>query len=315
MAELIGVTDGVHALQPSFLKRTALLFDRMALPEVSETSFDEWRKTYPDECNELSWLIDREIIFHAKVPRSDISLTAEDERELNLFANAMEETSVKLFGDRLLVEGASEIVVTKFKEYLINPEVDLNTTVRMLGHFLRVLEHISRVIGCLMRSQGMNAYPVLSTSLKEQSNASPTDVIEIVFTNFPTPSENTPWEQILEYRADPDSKARFLALRHWINETIRANLSPTEIAEKLEYLLSEYKRHLKLHKMKANNGMIETVVVSGAQIAENLVRLKFSEIAKMPFAAKHRKLALYEGELTSPGHELAYILKTQEAFP
>ena len=116
-------------------------------------------------------------------------------------------------------------------------------------------------------------------------------------------------------RADPDSKAKFLALRNWISETIRSNLSPTEIAEKLEYLLSEYQQHLTLHKMKATSGMIETVVVSGAQIAENLVRVKFSEIAKMPFAAKHRKLALFEGELTSPGHELAYILKTQEVFP
>lgn len=314
MAELIGVIDGVHALQPPFLKRTALLFDRIALPEVDEFSLNHWSQTFPNECNELLWLIDRQIVFQAEMPRSDTSLTAEDVSELELFNSAMEETLLKIFGDKLLLKAPPEVIILKFKEQLTKPEANLDTIVKVLGHFLQVGEHISRLFGCLLRSQGMKAYPVLSTSLKKQSNATPSEVIQIVFSNFPTPSEHTPWEQILEYREDPDSRATFLALRNWMNETIRANLPPTEIAENLEYLLSEYQRHLKLHKMKATSGIIETVVVSGAQIAENLVRLKFSDIAKIPFAAKHRKLALYEGELTLPGHELAYILKTQEVF-
>lgn len=316
MAELIGVIDGFHSLRPPFLKRTALLFDRIALPEVGKAAMDRWSETQPDECNELLWLIDKNIVFEAKVPKADmLSLTAESESELELFAKDMQEAVKKMLGSSLSLDMPSEVLVAKVTEQLRNPELDLDAMLKILGRFLRVGEHISRVFGCLLRSQGMKAYPVLSTSLNKQSNASPSDVIEIVFKNFPTPSEDTSWEQILEYRADPDSKANFLALRNWINETIRANLSPTEIEEKLEYLLSEYKRHLELHKMKTNNGTMETVVMSGLQITENLAKGRLQEIGKMLFAAKHRKLALYEGELTSPGHELAYILKTQDAFP
>jgi hypothetical protein len=50
--------------------------------------------------------------------------------------------------------------------------------------------------------------------------------------------------------------------------------------------------------MKTNTGILETVVISGLQIAENLVKLKLGEIGKIPFAARHRKIALYEGELS-----------------
>jgi len=315
MAELIGVINSIHALRPPFLKRTALLFDRIALPEAGNTPIDKWSETHPDECNELLWLIDKGIVFEARVTKADmLSVTAEDEAELKISGKEMAEAFEKILEGAPFTSTPSETIIARIKEQLTNPGLDSNSKLKLVGHFLQVGEHLSRIFGCLLRGRGMRAYPVLSTSLQKQSNASPSDVIEIVFNNFPTPSEDTPWELILDYRADPDSRAKFFALRNWINETIRANLSPIEIEEKLEHLLTEYKRHLELHKMKTNTGTIETVVMSGLQITENLAKLKLKELGNVLFAAKHRKLALYEGELTAPGHELAYILKTQDTF-
>jgi hypothetical protein len=44
---------------------------------------------------------------------------------------------------------------------------------------------------------------------------------------------------------------------------------------------------------------------------EGLVRLEFSKVAKALFSIKHRKLALMEAELNSPGNEVAYIVKAK----
>lgn len=99
-----------------------------------------------------------------------------------------------------------------------------------------------------------------------------------------------------------------------MSETARSKLSAEEVEEKLEYLLSEYQRHLNLHRLKTELGTIETVVVASAEILENLVKFKWSKIARGLFSIKHRRIALMEAELTAPGSEIAYIAGTREKF-
>src|SRR5207248_3213321 len=77
-----------------------------------------------------------------------------------------------------------------------------------------------------------------------------TTVLRIVLAGMPVPSDDTPWEQVFEFRADPMNRHSFLALRNWIAETARADLTPGEIAEKLEYLMSQYRRQMRLHELK-----------------------------------------------------------------
>ena len=77
MAELIGVIDSFSAMRPSFLKRTALLFDRMAIHHFNAGNLDYWLEAHPDESQELLWLMDQQIIFEAKLPTSDVSLDKE----------------------------------------------------------------------------------------------------------------------------------------------------------------------------------------------------------------------------------------------
>lgn len=60
--------------------------------------------------------------------------------------------------------------------------------------------------------------------------------------------------------------------------------------------------------------MLETVVVATAECLENLVRLKFSKMAKALFSIKKRRVALLREELRSPGSELAYIAAAKHYF-
>lgn len=163
---------------------------------------------------------------------------------------------------------------------------------------------------------GLDTFPVLCIDPFEleplQSQKS--NVLNIVLRSLPTPDDGIPWEQIVEYRSDPDSKAKFLDLRHWMSEVARGDLTPREVEEKLEYLLSRYSRHMEVHKMKSNTTMFETVVVTTADVLGNLASFQWGKAARALFSFKHRRVDLLEGELKAEGSEVAYIMKARNVF-
>lgn len=150
---------------------------------------------------------------------------------------------------------------------------------------------------------------------KEVDYAKKSDVIQIVFNTLPTPDDSVPWEKLLEFRNDPDTIGKFLGLRNWMNDIIRANLTPIEVEQKLEWMIYDYRNHIKLHKMKVGTSTLETILIAGAEFLEDLVRLKWGNLAKGLFSLKHNKIALLEEEMRAPGREIAYIVKAQEAYP
>lgn len=88
------------------------------------------------------------------------------------------------------------------------------------------------------------------------------DVLKIALAALPVPDDQTPWEQLIEYRNDQASLDQFLDLRHWMSEIARGQLTQAEFEEKFDYLLSRYRGHLELEKMKSNTTTFETFVVT-----------------------------------------------------
>lgn len=172
-----------------------------------------------------------------------------------------------------------------------------------------------RISIALKKLHCMNAIPIISSNkFSDHVVAEKSEVMQIVVSALPVPDDTTPWEHILEFRSDPDSFSKFLALRNWINEVTRNQLTPLEVKQKLEYLMDQYRRHMKLHRMKTNASVLETVVVSTAELLEDLAKIKWGKIAKGLFSLRQKKIAVLEGELKSPGNEVAYIIKAQETF-
>lgn len=122
----------------------------------------------------------------------------------------------------------------------------------------------------------------------------------------------------MEYRADEDGKRTFLALNKWIPKTANENLSYQEIIEELEYLISEYKHYMKVHKLKLGIGKFESISTIPLSVAESLVTQNyFKAIDKITggiFSSRIRKVALAEAELKAPGREIAYIVDAGEKF-
>jgi hypothetical protein len=169
----------------------------------------------------------------------------------------------------------------------------------------------------LQKLSNVDAYPIsfFNSFTTSPNQGKKSDVIQISFNALPIPDESVPWEQISEYRSDPDSQSKFLALRHWMSEVARAELTPAEVEEKLEYLIDQYRKHMRLHRVKTNVGTLETIVTTGAEFMGDLVSFKWGKAAEALFSLKRRQVALLEGKLTAPGNEVAYIVKARETFP
>lgn len=158
----------------------------------------------------------------------------------------------------------------------------------------------------------LHAAPSAGNILPESSHRS---VIDITLRHFPTPDDSVPWEHILEFRADKEAVRARRRLRRWMSELSNADQSrPREAAQELEHLLDAYEGYMELHRMKINRSTLRTIVVSGAEIIENIARLRFSTLAQKLFSATDRKIALLEAERNAPGREVAYIAQAKSAF-
>jgi hypothetical protein len=140
---------------------------------------------------------------------------------------------------------------------------------------------------------------------ESEKNAS--KVLEVVLSKLPVPDENVSWQQIVDYRSDPDSAARFTALRVWMQDISRQDYTKNEISERIDHLLHEYEMHLKFHKLKYAHSGMRIFVTAAADIIENVVKLNFGKIAETMFSLNEKKIELYEAELQAPGREIAYL--------
>jgi hypothetical protein len=140
------------------------------------------------------------------------------------------------------------------------------------------------------------------------------NAMSAIFKSLPMPGYATPIQEVIDFRKDSEAKGHILSLNNWIIDASTKNLSKTEIEQKIEYLIFEYGKFIKLHKLKFEMSTFEIIVTTAAEMAENLVRLKFSKIAEKIFEFSKSNLKLMEAELNAPGMEMAYISEAKNKF-
>jgi hypothetical protein len=165
-------------------------------------------------------------------------------------------------------------------------------------------------------SKDISVIPTLQLKnyLYEIPNSRKVDVIDLVINKFPIPNQETPWENICDYRNNPESKKYLLNLRRWISKMSATTLSTLEIEDEFEGLINDYQAHMNLHKMKTDTVSFQALITLPLGLIENLLNLRISKLTEPFFVLRKRKLSLLEAELTAPGKELTYIIKTQDEF-
>lgn len=353
MAEFIGVIDPFTLIgniadenpvsKP--LKQQLLIFDRVAIPMV-EGILKANQKTQEniEALKELHWLIDKGLLFdpelsdeekqgHTPSPEHEAESEAiivhglgmlyallgrnpdEIAESLKTIEKDDEDDSPPLTDEELEV---MERQLMRLPEVLKKPENRVKILEdELIEQFRLMMGHSTRKSSIVLREiHGLDAYPILSTTIPDstQPSATKTDVVRIVLNRLPVPDDSTPWQDIVEYRKDPDSHGKFLALRNWMSDVARQNLTPQEVEEKLEHLLYEYQKHLEFYRIKAKRGTLETIIVASAEFLEDIANKRFSKLGKALFTTNQKRIELLEGELKAPGKEVAYIAKTQGTF-
>jgi hypothetical protein len=306
------IQDAVHSPPTSAtLKRDALVFDQMyliKLPAIIESlrnykpgdyftiDFDTLTtqrvEKDPDElrafASELDWLISKEIIADAS------TIVVDDEYHRMIELQDRAELSSLMRADGLI--GIEE--VAKLGQHAARS-------------WLRKAWAMYK--SCYKRGEDVTCFLPLS-GLTEDLDHGVCDIAHIVVHSLPIPKDDTPWEQIFEFREDEQSRDRLTELRHWMRKMTTKDVTQRELEDEIETLLHSYHRHMQVHKMKTDPGVLETIVTIGPAFLGNVMKLNFGEAAQALFTAKHRKIALLEAELTAPGKELAYISQVEKHF-
>lgn len=308
------------AMLPGELKRKLLYFDQIGVINLPQIKGSLWRD---DEIlREYEWAEENELIFHAKPPSWEF---ANREANSRLFSNGMK---CQLIFDILSDahwHGArpEEEDLAALADYLRTLSVDKAAAYLMRFHWVW-RECLARLRAAELSDGGeLDAVSAMPLAHAESINLMKGDgelvvprnaAVEIVVGNIPLPSETTPWEQIIDFRDDPDSRQRLLSLRQWTRDVTAGNMKPFEIEEKLEFLLEEYRAHMRLHKMKFGHGALQTVITTTAEIIENLVKVSVGKIAKSLFDVQEKRIALLEAERKAPGREVSYVIKASTVF-
>lgn len=180
--------------------------------------------------------------------------------------------------------------------------------------WLNVTDNYSRLAAIQLRkNQSDEFYPILRSNESFVDEGRKTEVIRMVLGNIPRPDVDTPWEAIVDFRQDQETRLRYLAVINWINEMSHSAFSVNEISEKLEFLLEQYKQSIERHRLKWKVGTIE--ILSAAAVgfftgnlpaAINLI----SGVTKIGMTM----LNLWDDEGKLPGKEIAYIYHFNDLF-
>lgn len=164
--------------------------------------------------------------------------------------------------------------------------------------------------------QGIDATPLGSIPAQspDADDHKMAAVIRVTLAALPVPNDDTPWEQIIDFRQNDEARLSLRRLRHWMRSAATENMSEATLADELQLMLDNYAEHMRLHRMKYHHGVLETIVTAGAEIAESILKLKFATLAHQCFSVKADRIKLLEAEMSAPGREVAYIATAHEQF-
>jgi hypothetical protein len=285
MRETVGLRSYGVLYEPQLLKRDALMFRKIGVI-CCERLIDIADRSLPELAPELRWLVEQGIVFDAPVDSffEDSSLDNETREVLNDSEMLLAFYKGKVAQDSFVEEIRThlELECSLRGLSLENVEEILKRTesLRGLTNSLIFGELLLRPLSSYYRNNNnMDVCSIFYATFPElvQQTADVGDVIDITINQLPIPDGSTPWEQIIDFRNDPDTQIKFRRFQVWMNKIVRANLAPREVEQELAVLLDEYRQHMELHFKKTNTSTLETILVAiGDRKFGDIVKIRYS---------------------------------------
>ncbi len=259
---------------PTSLKKASLIFDKLYLSDVpSRLDFNNFINN-----QEIEYLINQNIL----IPFNDLEIRNK------VKPNKKTGELVSLLAEKL--KHVNQYNIFEATDIIARFEVEILTL-----HY------------------NENFFPVLFNSKGFINGDKKVNVIQFVLQNIPEPEENTPWEQIIDFRNDEDTRLKYLALINWVNEISKTNYSIGEIKDKYEYLYLDYKRSYERHKLKSGLGTLEILTAAGIAFLSSNIPTALTAASHL-FKLGKSTLELFSEEGKIPGKEIAYIYKANKEF-
>lgn len=270
----------------AFAQQAALMFDEILLWPLDPTGMGENERQQFDR--EVEWLIEQGV---AKMVRMQFPAP------MAMFMLRVEPRIVPKQGGTYDVDGLAAVnLVNRSWPNQNEPAI----IVRGAALYLREV-------------RGIDAVGLTAQGFTPDNHGQA--VVEVTLCELPIPAEDTAWQDIVEFRQDAEAQRTHKALKVWMHDIATTTVSASEVRDHLQHLLAQYEHYMKIHSIKARRGTLQTIIVAGAGMVENLAKFKLKDLAESLFRVGEGKIKLAEAELAAPGREVAYIVKARQTFP
>jgi hypothetical protein len=321
------------------VKRTALLFDSIVVLKTSEGDLEGPAKQpiRGVDSHELEWLTEKGIIsFERDHSESFFVASGKAGQQSGNRADALSKAGVLSFGGAAPEPTSeSDTIYNRYREYrraclghlalISKNSPNYEAFVRSAANFVArysatqmqlTLDEDQRAVPLmydpkyiLSRLGATIPYPYDTEAKADYKRTTAT-----VLGQLPVPDGLTPWEDILEFRANSKSRLAFFQLREWIKDAAKSDNTGAELKDRIEYELTTLEAELKRARIKSTVGTIEIVVTSAGEVVENLLGLKFGEAAKALIRMFKGEVDTLSEEEKLAKHGLYYIVKAKEVF-
>lgn len=167
----------------------------------------------------------------------------------------------------------------------------------------------------LLREAGVADVSVVGRLFEDTHNEDRRNPVwKVVLKEIPQLDIRASWQDVLSFRQEERTQHLTRSLRRWVRKTVTEDLTPAELEDEVRELVYEYENHLRIARMSASKGIFEFLITGAAELAENVVKLRFGKIAELASAIRNRKVKLLEQEANAPGRELALISEVKKRF-
>ena len=292
-----------HLNSRSFPRRELLYFDQVALLDMDrglQAIHDSGMPRYYSYAERLEWLVGEGLLIRQEVPSTLEGDLARDAAERALEAARHREAALR--------EAAVQRVVGDEDEFYRLHASAIRSEFDEAGFAVRA-------VALELTSSGkVDAIPLvrpnaLTTTSGDASNArTDTNAVRIVINALPMPDAGLPWEELLAFRAEPETRAHLLGLRRWTRRIAREGLSGPAIAEEIEHQIHEYQHYMTLQRIKYSRGAMEVVLSFAAEVIEDAAKFRLKQLVGSVFSLQRRHVDLLEAEQRAPGREVAYLV-------
>lgn len=173
-----------------------------------------------------------------------------------------------------------------------------------------------RLANYLRTTELIDAIPVVSSiSLpRPLSTAQRVTVLQVVLKAIPSPSADTSWEAIWEFKQDKENQDRYYRLRRWLARAVEGETSIAEFEDEFIGLLADLRSSIRRHHKEIELKSVKVLLKAAADVIDDLVHLKVGAAVGLLVDLTSRSHRLLKAEIESPGRDLAYILQAQSRF-